>query len=69
MSCESFERLLAEIGEHLVFNNSDRKRERRQAPVTHQLRVFLKFIGTEGTGGSNTKQQPVFHIGYGTADM
>jgi hypothetical protein len=30
--------------------------------------VFLKFVGTEGTGASNANQRHTFAIGYGTAD-
>jgi hypothetical protein len=66
MSCQSFFRVLSEIQDHEVFQPKS-KSGRKQAPVAHQLMVFLKYIGTEGTGGSNANQRHVFHIGYGTS--
>ena len=66
---ESFGRLLGLIKNHEVFNcaSTSKKKGRKQAPVAHQLMVFLKFLGTEGSGGSNSNQRHVFSIGYGTA--
>jgi DDE superfamily endonuclease len=41
----------------------------KQAPVAHQLLVFLRYIGTEGSGGSNANQRHVFAIGYRTSEV
>jgi DDE superfamily endonuclease len=68
MSRESFSRLLALIEDHPIFQPKSKK-GRRQAPVAYQLMVFLKFLGTEGTGGSNTNQRHTFRIGYGTSGV
>jgi hypothetical protein len=67
MSRESFARVLEEIEDHPIFNGRSGPKGRRQAPVAHQLMVFLKFVGTEGTGGSNASQRQTFSIGYGTS--
>jgi DDE superfamily endonuclease len=67
MSRESFHRVLHAIEDHDVFATG--KRGRNQAPVAHQLMVFLKFLGTEGAGGSNANMRHVFAIGYGTAAL
>lgn len=67
MSRESFNKVLEMIERHKIFK-SEGKRGRKQAPVAHQLMVFLKFIGTEGTGASNANQRHTFAIGYGTAE-
>jgi DDE superfamily endonuclease len=67
MSRKSFNRLLDEIKDHPVFNPDSKTR--KQEPVAHQLMVFLKFLGTEGSGGSNANQRHVFSIGYGTNDV
>jgi hypothetical protein len=63
---ESFGKIVHEIQDHAIFQSKD-PRGRKQAPVAHQLMVFLKYIGTEGTGASNANQRHTFAIGYGTA--
>jgi hypothetical protein len=63
-----FSRILGDIKDHSVFKTKTTKC-RQQAPVVHQLMVFMKFLGTEGTGGSNTNQRQMFSIGYGTAEL
>jgi DDE superfamily endonuclease len=68
MSRQSFYRILSEIENHEVFQ-AKTKHGRKQAPVAHQLMVFLKFLGTEGAGGSNSNQRQVFAIGYGTSGV
>ena len=42
---------------------------RDQADVAHQLMVLLKFLGTEGSGGSNANLRSVFGIGEGTVNL
>lgn len=66
-SRENFYRILELIEEHPVFQTPENKRS--QAPVAHQLMVFLKFLGTEGSGGNNSNQRGHFAVGYGTADL
>jgi hypothetical protein len=72
MSREAFDFVLSKIKDHEVFHHSwrhlRRKKGRRQAPPAHQLMVFLKFLGTEGSGNSNANQRHTFRIGYGTAE-
>lgn len=63
MSRENFHVLLNKIKDHEVFNSKGR----RQAEVSYQLMVFLKYIGTAGSGQSNANQRHTFGIGYGTA--
>lgn len=65
MSRESFAKVVQQIEDHPVFNR--RTRGRKQAPVAHQLMVFLKYIGPEGSGASNANQCHTFSIGYGTS--
>jgi hypothetical protein len=64
MSRESFSKVLPLIEGHPMFLSP---KGRKQAPVAHQLMVFLKYIGTEGTGASNANQRHTFGIGYGTS--
>lgn len=64
MDRESFQKVLNKIEDHSVFQNI---KGRKQCPVEQQLMVFLKFIGTEGDGASNSGQRNTFCIGYGTA--
>jgi hypothetical protein len=40
-----------------------------QRPVEHQVLVFLKYLGTEGSGGSNPNLRCKFNIGRGTAEI
>jgi DDE superfamily endonuclease len=64
MSRESFDRLLDMIKDHPVFHTGKKK---KQVPVSFQLMTFLRYVGSEGTGGSNSCQRQTFGIGYGTA--
>ena len=68
MSRPSFFRILDLIKDHKLFQPKT-KRGRKQAPVAHQLMVFLKFLGTEGAGSSNANQRHMFAIGYGTSGV
>jgi hypothetical protein len=63
MSRTSFHILLDKIRDHPVFYSKRRK----QSPVSHQLMTWLKFVGTEGSGASNSNQRNTFGIGYGTS--
>jgi DDE superfamily endonuclease len=65
VSRESFGRIVQLIENHPVFNPSSKGR--KQSPVAHQLMVFLKYVGTEGSGASNANQRHTFAIGYGTS--
>jgi hypothetical protein len=66
MSRKNFKIVLDKIKDHSVFQEQNK---RRQAPPAHQLMVFLKYVGTEGTGASNSNQRSTFAIGYGTASL
>jgi hypothetical protein len=63
----SFEKIRQKIENHDVFLNRTSQR-RKQAPVSHQLMLFLKFLGTEGSGGSNANQRNTFEVGYGSVN-
>ena len=54
------------IEKHKIFKNE--KRGPKQAPAAHQLMVLLKFLGTEGSGGSNLDLRNLFKIGRGSAE-
>ena len=47
----------------------DKINGRDQAEVLQQLLVLLKFLGTEGSGGSNANLGSVFGIGEGTVNL
>jgi hypothetical protein len=67
MSRESFSRLVGLIQDHPVFNPDSRTR--KQISVAHQLMVFLRYIGSEGTGATASGQHQTFAIGHGTSDL
>jgi DDE superfamily endonuclease len=56
--------ILDKIKDHPVFES---KSNHPQTPVSHQLLTWLKYVGTEGSGASNSNQRNTFEIGYGTA--
>jgi DDE superfamily endonuclease len=62
---ESFGKIVKLIEGHSIFQS--KTKGRKQAPVAHQLMVFRKYIGTEGSGASNANQRQTFVIGYGTS--
>ena len=64
----SFWLVVGLIKDHPVFNPSD-PRGRKQSPVSHQLLVFLFYIGTSGSGANNPHARNVFGIGRGTVDL
>ena len=61
----SFQYILDMISDHAVFYSKNK----RMAPTAYQLMVFLKYVGTEGTGATNSNQRSTFGVGYGTADL
>jgi hypothetical protein len=65
MTRASFKFLLDQIKDHPAFHTA---KKRKQAPVEHQLMTWLKYVGTEGAGGSNRNQRNTFRIGYGSGD-
>ena len=70
MSRGSFKRLVLLIKDHPVFNpKPNGKGTRRQVPVEWQLMVFLRYIGTTGSGGCSANMRSKFDIGRGTADL
>jgi len=70
MSRAAFNWVLAQIEDFEEFTTVGNKKEGRpQAPVVHQLMVFLKHIGTEGPESNSRNQRQMFGIGQGTADV
>lgn len=67
MSREKFAKLLSLIDSHDVFINHGNGPQ--QAPPAFQLMVFLKYIGTEGSGSSNLDLRNLFRTGRGTNDL
>eukprot|EP00980_Cylindrotheca_fusiformis_P014079 scaffold3682_cov70-Cylindrotheca_fusiformis.AAC.1 len=66
MSRKNFHRVLDLIKDHEIFQNESRV---EQKPVAYQLMIWLKYVGTEGSGSSNANQRSTFKIGYGTASV
>ena len=63
---ESFELILDENKYHPIFRTK-RKDGRKQTDVRIQLCIFLRYLGTEGSGGSNHGQRQTFGCSYGFA--
>ena len=68
MHRESFHGLVGKIKDHPVFQPSLFCRK-KQAPVEHQLMVFLAYLGTSGSGANNPRLRNVFGIGRGTVEV
>jgi hypothetical protein len=69
MTRESFAKIVALIENDAVFTRKDPlDRGRKQAPVTHQLMVLLRYLGTEGGGASNQTLRNIFGISKGSVD-
>ena len=66
MSRQAFGILLDKIKDHAVFHPPKARKE--QAPMAHQLMTWLKYVGTEGSGASNSNQRNTFRISRGTAE-
>ena len=71
MSRSAFDWVLGQIEDYHEFTKAEKKSQagRPQAPIIHQLMVFLKCIGTEGSGSASKNQRNMFGIGEGTADV
>jgi DDE superfamily endonuclease len=65
VSRSSFDAILSLIKDHDVFSS----KTKFMAPPQYQLMVFLKYVGTEGTGANNSNQRHTFGVGYGTAEL
>jgi len=58
-----FNWVLGQTEDHEEFTTvGSEKKGRPQAPVIHQLMVFLKHIGTEGAGSNSRNQRQMFAI-------
>ena len=64
---KAFKKLLSLIEEHPVFHTP--AAGPNQLPPQYQLMIFLKYLGTEGTGNSNSDLRNMFRIGRGTNDL
>lgn len=67
MKRNSFHAIVDLIRDHPVFRA--KRFGRRQAPVEHQLMTLLRYLGTEGSGGSNEDLRCDFGCGRGTAEL
>ena len=67
MSRHAFKILHDKIKDHPVFNPPKAKKE--QTPSAHQLMTWLKYVGTEGSGASNSNQRNTFRISRGAAEI
>ena len=67
MSRQNFDKVLLRIKLHNVFKKLEGRSGRPQTPVSHQLMVFLKMLGTEGSGANGPNQRNTFMIGKGTS--
>jgi hypothetical protein len=65
MHRDSFKMIVSLINNHPAFQSRGRK---KQAPVEHQLMVFLYYIGVSGSGASFPRCRQVFGIGRGTCN-
>ena len=63
MSRAAFDWVLGQIEDNEEFTTvGNEKKGQPQAPVVHQLMVFLKHIGTEGAGSNSRNQRQMFAI-------
>ncbi len=67
MSRRSFWKLVSLIKHHPVFNTPNRGPKR--LPASYQLLVFLKYLGTKGSGNSNPDMRNIFRTGRKTNDL
>ena len=66
----SLHKLVSLIKDHPVFHPpNERTPCKKQAPVVHQLMVFLHYVGTSGSGANNPRTRNVFGFGRGTAQL
>ena len=64
LSRASFGKLVSLIETHPVFTKP--KRGPDQLPPLYQLMIFLKYLGTEGSGNSNPDLRNIFRTGRGS---
>jgi len=69
MSHECFDFVLDLIKDHSAFKQLEGKSGRPQTHVVNQLMVFLKYVGTEGSGVNSPNQRNIFEIGKGTSGV
>jgi hypothetical protein len=67
MTRTSFSKLVSLIEDDPVFTPPSTGPN--QHPVQHQLMVFLKYLGTEGVGNSNSDLRNMFKTGRGTNEL
>jgi hypothetical protein len=60
-----FKQLVELIKDHPIFHIDSNK---DQAKPEHQLLLFLYYLGTSGSGASNSHLRNIFQIGRGTAN-
>ena len=65
MTREAFADLLQLVKDDPIFKSGFEK-GRKQRPVEYQVMTTLKFLGSEGTAGSNPDLRNVFNTGNGT---
>jgi hypothetical protein len=65
---DSFDIILGLIKDHPVFTDT-KGTGRKQTDPACQLMTLLKYLGTQGTGGSNLDLRSIFKIGRGTAHL
>jgi hypothetical protein len=58
-----FQYILNRIKDHPIFES----KTKTMAPPEHQLMVFLKYVGTEGSGANGPNQRNTFGCGKGTS--
>ena len=68
MHRESFHAIVEQIRGHPIFQSDTSTQYCTQAPVKHQLMIFLYYIGRSGSGANNPTLRK-FGIGRGTADL
>ena len=68
MTRRSFSKLVSLTKDHPVFNVSASP-SRKQIPASYQLMIFLKYLGTEGGGNSNSDLRNLFHTGRGSNEL
>ena len=67
LSKDSFDAIVEMIKDHPVF--AMKRRGPRQCHRAHQLAVLLKYMGTEGSGASNSDLRNIFKISRGSAQV
>jgi len=65
MHRDSFKMIVSLINNHPAFQSKGKK---PQAPVEHQLMVFLYYIGVSGSGASFPRCRQMFGVGRGTCN-